>query len=122
MKKTTIVLLIILCILGVTNLVKTFTIDHNIENAKMSLKDAKMQVKETQNLNAKAQNQITNLKKTLNKYEVKNEKLQLEIDSIIFAKRAKAPVDWNDRQNIKKKQKQISDRLTYLREKDKEFD
>ena len=122
MKNTNIILLIVLCVIGITNLVKVFTIDHNIEDAKLSLQDAKAQVKDAQNLTTKAQKQITNLQKSLDKYEVKNERLQLEIDSISFAKKAKAPIDWEDRQNIKKKQKEISDRLTYLREKDNEFE
>lgn len=122
MKNTNIILLIVLCIIGVTNLVKVFTLDHTLKDAKLSLKEAQTQVQEATNLNTTAKLQILSLKTSLEKYEVKNEKLQLEIDSISLAKRAKAPIDWEDRQNIKKKQKEISSRLEYLRQKGEEFE
>lgn len=122
MKNTNIILLIVLCIIGVTNLVKVFTLDHNLKDAKLSLKTAKSEIKDAKALNTKAQLEIKNLKTTIDKFEIKNQRLQLEIDSIVLAKRAKAPIDWEDRENIKKKQKEISDRLTYLREKDEEFE
>jgi len=122
MKNTNIILLVVLCIIGGANLFKVFTLDHNIKDAKLSLKDAQNQVEEARNQNTKAKKEIENLKISLDKYELHNERLQLEIDSIVFAKRAKAPIDWEDRQNIKKKQKEISDRLTYLRGKDNEFE
>lgn len=122
MKNTNIILLIVLCIIGITNLVKVFTLDHNLKDAKVSLQTAQKEVKDAQNLNIKAQQEIKNLKTTVDKFELKNQRLQLKIDSIVLEKRAKAPIDWEDREKIKKKQKEISDRLTYLREKDEEFE
>lgn len=122
MKNTNIILLIVLCILGISNLVKVFTLDNHLKDAKASLQAAQTEVKDAQELNTKAQEQIKSLQTTISKFEFKNERLQLEIDSIVLAKRAKAPVDWEDRQEIKKKQQEISDKLAYLKEKDKEFE
>ncbi|WP_442265740.1 hypothetical protein ACSIGC_15780 [Tenacibaculum sp. ZS6-P6] len=122
MKKTNIVLLIVLCIIGVFNLIKVFTLDSHLKSAKESLQKAQGEVENAQQLNNKAQKEIQGLKTAIKKYEFKNEALQLEIDSIVLTKRAKAPKDWADRQSIKKKQKEITARLEYLRQKNNEFE
>lgn len=122
MKKTNIILLIVLCILGILNLVKVFTLDSHLKNAKDSLKVAQSEIKNAKQLNDKAQKEIQGLKASITKYEIQNEALQLEVDSIVLTKRAKAPKDWAERQNIKKKQKEISARLEYLRQKNNEFE
>ncbi len=122
MKKPNIILLIVLCIIGISNLIKVFTLDSHLKDAKMSIKNAQSEVENAKNLNGKAQKEIQDLKNTITKYEFKNEALQLEIDSIVLTKRAKAPKDWIERQNIKKKQKEISARLEYLRQKNNEFE
>lgn len=122
MKKTNIVLLIVLCIIGVFNLIKVFTLDSHLKSAKESLQKAQGEVKNAQQLNNKAQKEIQGLKTAIKKYEFKNEALQLEIDSIVLTKRAKAPKDWAERQNIKKKQQEITARLEYLRQKNNEFE
>ncbi|WP_299680085.1 hypothetical protein [uncultured Tenacibaculum sp.] len=122
MKKTNIVLLIVLCIIGVFNLIKVFTLDSHLKSAKESLQKAQGEVENAQQLNNKAQKEIQGLKTAIKKYEFKNEALQLEIDSIVLTKRAKAPKDWAERQNIKKKQQEITARLEYLRQKNNEFE
>ncbi|WP_299835943.1 hypothetical protein [uncultured Tenacibaculum sp.] len=122
MKKTNIILLIVLCIIGVSNLIKIFTLDSYLKNAKESVKKAQTEVLNAQESNNKAQKEIKNLKTEIRKYELQNEALQLEIDSIILKKRAKAPKDWEERQNIKKKQQEITERLAYLRQKNNEFE
>ncbi|WP_299624569.1 hypothetical protein [uncultured Tenacibaculum sp.] len=122
MKKTNIILLIVLCIIGVSNLIKIFTLDSHLKNAKESVKKAQTEVLNAQESNNKAQKEIKNLKTEIRKYELQNEALQLEIDSIILKKRAKAPKDWEERQNIKKKQQEITERLAYLRQKNNEFE
>ncbi|SNR16750.1 hypothetical protein [Tenacibaculum jejuense] len=122
MKKTNIILLIILCIIGVSNLIKVFTLDNHLKNAKESLQKAQDEVENAQQLNSKAQKEIQGLKTVVEKYEFQNEALQLEIDSIVLNKRAKAPKDWAERQSIKKKQQEITARLEYLRQKNNEFE
>jgi len=112
MKNTNIILLIVLCIIGIANLLKIFTIDHNLKDSKTSLKEAQKEMNNVKKLNTQAQEKIKDLKTVVEKFELKNQKLQLEIDSIGLLKRAKAPIDWEDRQNIKKKQQEITDRLT----------
>lgn len=122
MKNKNFILLIILGIIGISNLVKVFSLDKHLKDAKESLKNAQEEIIDAKSTTTKAQKEIQNLQQKVEKYEIENEKLQLEIDSIILIKRAKAPKDWNERQDIKKKQKEISDRLTYLRQKDREFE
>ncbi len=116
------ILLIVLCVIGATNLFKVFTLDRHLKESKNLLEQAQDQIEESKSLNAEAQTKISKLKTTVDKYELQNEKLQLEIDSISLEKKAKAPKDWEERQNIKKKQEEITSRLDYLRQKDQEFE
>ena len=121
-KGTSLILLIVLCLLGAGNLFKLFTFDKHLKESKEFLKEAQNEIENAKSLNSEAQGEIQKLRTSLEKYELKNEKLQLEIDSISLAKKAKAPKDWEERQNIKRKQEEITSRLDYLRQKDKEFE
>lgn len=122
MKQANLILLILIGLIGISNLVKVFTFDNHLNEAKQSLKEAQTELESAKATNSAAQDNITELKKSIQKYEVKNEKLELIIDSIALVKRAKAPKDWEERQGIKKRQEEISNRLEYLKQKDKEFE
>lgn len=122
MKNTTLILLIVLCLIGVANLAKPFIFDQDLKEAKQSLVDAQSQVEVANKLNIEAKREMQILIMTLDKYEVRNEKLRLEIDSIVLVKRAKDSKGWKDQKSIRKKQEEIRSRLKYLRQKDKAFD
>ena len=121
-KKTNLILLIAIGFIGLTSLFKIFTFDKHLKEAKSALKDAKQEIKQAQTLTAKVQQELSSVHEKLSKYQRKNQQLQLKIDSIVLAKKAKAPKDWEERQNIIKRQKEISLTLQLLREKDKEFE
>jgi len=122
MKQTNTILIILVGLIGISNLVKVFTFDSHLKEAKESLHNAQTELNKAQESNSVAKDEITELNEMIQKYEIKNEKLQLKIDSISLAKRAKAPKDWEDREEIKNKQEEISNRLEYLKQKDKEFE
>ncbi len=120
MKNT--ILLVLLVIIGVLNVFKVFTLDNHLKDSKEYLKSAQSELQSAKEANFKAKNEIEELKKAIEKYKFKNQQIQLQIDSIAVAKKAKAPKDWAERQDIRRKQKEIKKRLEYLRQKEKEFE
>ncbi len=122
MKNSNIILLIVIAIIGIGTLVKLFTFDAHLKEAQRALKETKLELEMASQTNSKAQNEVLQLQEDIKSFQIKNERLSLTIDSITLAKRAKAPKDWEERQEIKRKQEEIKDRLTVLRDKDKEFE
>lgn len=121
MKNANLILLVVIILIGAGNLVKVFTFDTHLREVSKALKKTETELENALKSNKSAQDQIQNLKTDIESYELKNEKLQLTIDSIVLVKRAKAPKDWKDRQNIKQQQQRIRDRLRALRAEDNEF-
>ncbi|WP_020567704.1 hypothetical protein [Neolewinella persica] len=122
MKKIESGIFISLLIIGAITLFKVFTFDSHLKEAKIGLMNVKSELESAGTLTQNAKEEIISLKKSIGVYDHKNKSLQASIDSILLVKKLKSPKDWDERQRLRGEMKRLSEILSHLREKSKQFE
>ena len=122
MEKLNTPILIVLIILSIGTIFKIFQFDSHTKEILKELNEAEAEVENAQKLNAEAQIQLKDLQRKVESFELKNNLLVAERDSLVLAKKRKSAKDWKELQEIKDKQKKNMDKIKELREKDNKFE
>ena len=115
-------ILIVTALLGIGTLFKVFQFDVHYQDIKASMQETETALNTAMATNARAKEQLQQLRQRVSSYELKNQLLSAQRDSLILSRERQSAKDWEDLGQIKQAQEENAYNIKKLREKDREFE